>query len=665
MTDTLIVLRVASGQWLNPDKTEKLLAWLGSRPGAVDEIALFSSFTHPPLPIDTVRQYGARLAEVMLQIRAEGYRVGVNILATMGHREENLPGSLAEPWPRVTDPAGKVSLGSYCPASPSLLGYAEELYELVAKAQPDFIWVDDDVRLMSHQPVQATCFCDQCIERFNREIGADYTRASLVAAMSGAPSAQRDELRLLWLEHNRRMIADLLRRSAQAVHRVDPQLSLGFMTGDRFYEGYGFREWAEALEGPESPPARWRPGCGFYTDDAYLGLVDKANAIGRQVSQLPARVTVIQSEIESFTYQRLSKSVAVTMLEGIAYMAAGATGLALNVIGDPDELDEQYTPLLDGVFRIRPFLQALREASGRSACEGLWPAWNRNLYADRRAEGDWLERNQNMEALGLAYVLGEIGLPMAYDPQGARASLMAGPIPGAFAAEELRELFKGGVVLDGEALMTLEGMGLVDWTGVRLARTIDIDAIEILAEHPLNGSFGGWRRNCRQSFWPQPSYHLEPLKPDVEVLANMVDYQGNVLGPCMTAYENPMGGRVVVLGYSPWQRIYDLAKSNQLKAVCRWVSRDTLPVVVETYAKVVIWARRSAQGGLTAVLINASLDPIPELFLRARTRVTELTRWLASGEQDSLSAQRVGPEHVRVRMTDIAPWSAHLLCWPN
>ena len=182
MSDTLIALRVAPGYWLDPHRTVELLRWLGMRPGTVDEIALFSSFTHPPLPIDVVRSRCERLAEAMPQIREGGYSVGVNVLSTIGHHEENLPGSLSEPWTRATDPRGRVCLGSYCPTDLRLLRYVEELYTLVAAAGPDFIWIDDDVRLMGHMPVGATCFCDRCIERFNREAGCSHTRSSLSAA---------------------------------------------------------------------------------------------------------------------------------------------------------------------------------------------------------------------------------------------------------------------------------------------------------------------------------------------------------------------------------------------------------------------------------------------------------------------------------------------------
>ena len=122
----------------------------------------------------------------------------------------------------------------------------------------------------------ATCFCDACIERFNLEFAAIFAERRWWQQLKGNPSSARDAWRDRWLEHNRRLVAGLLRAAAQAVHHVDPKISMGFMTGDRFYEGYAFAEWADALEGADSGPARWRPGGGFYSDDAYMGLVEKA-----------------------------------------------------------------------------------------------------------------------------------------------------------------------------------------------------------------------------------------------------------------------------------------------------------------------------------------------------------------------------------------------------
>ena len=664
MSKNQVALRAGTAQWLSDEGFQDLLRFLAAHPQAIDEVIFFTSFTHPPIPLDEMERRCARLAAVLPRVRAAGYRAGINVLSSMGHHEENLPHSLAAPWPRVTDPQGAISQGSYCPASPELLDYVHRIYTLVALAGPDVIWVDDDVRLYGHMPVTATCFCDPCIERFNAEYGASFTRETLVAATQGEPTLARDAWRDRWLEHNRRMISTLLRTAAQAVHLVDPSMELGFMTGDRFYEGYAFAEWAQALEGasPHSRAARWRPGGGFYSDDAYMGLVEKAHDVGRQVSQLPENVQVIQSEIENFPYQRLRKSVAVTLLEAAAHMAAGATGPAFNIIGSSDPLAE-YTPFLDAIAAAKPFLRAVRDATGRSPAAGVWPAWNRDLFANHGATGDWLHLNESIAALRRMYVLGELGLPIAYGPQGANVSVLSGPVPAAFDRRELERMFAGGMLLDVPAVHSLEQMGLGELTGVRVAEGIAHDMSEVLSEHPLNGRFAGWSRDCRQSFWPETAYRLEPAGDGVEELAHLADYAGVNHGPCMTAYNNPLGGRVVVAGYYPWTLIHNLAKSSQVKAVCQWLSGDALPVVVETYARAVVWARNDALGRLVVLLLNASLDPAPAITLRARTRASTVQHLAMSGEGDTLTVSASGPNHVSLALENVAPWSMHLLQW--
>ena len=52
-------------------------------------------------------------------------------------------------------------------------------YQLFARAKPDFIWVDDDVR-QSHHSVTYPCFCPICLGMFGR--GND--RAALVKRMN-------------------------------------------------------------------------------------------------------------------------------------------------------------------------------------------------------------------------------------------------------------------------------------------------------------------------------------------------------------------------------------------------------------------------------------------------------------------------------------------------
>ena len=65
MPDNLIALRVGTAQWMTDDGFGDLMHFLGHvRPRAVDEVAFFTSFTHPPLPLDEMERRCARLVGI-------------------------------------------------------------------------------------------------------------------------------------------------------------------------------------------------------------------------------------------------------------------------------------------------------------------------------------------------------------------------------------------------------------------------------------------------------------------------------------------------------------------------------------------------------------------------------------------------------------------------
>lgn len=93
-------------------------------------------------------------------------------------------------------------------------------YACVASAEPDFIWVDDDLRLFGHMPVRATCFCARCLEMFADECGTSFDRESLRRTFDEGGMHEKLEVRKAWLEHNRKVIAKVLCAVEASVHTL-------------------------------------------------------------------------------------------------------------------------------------------------------------------------------------------------------------------------------------------------------------------------------------------------------------------------------------------------------------------------------------------------------------------------------------------------------------
>ena len=131
----------------------------------------------------------------------------------------------------------------------------------------------------------------------------------------------------------------------------------------------------------------------------------------------------------------------------------------------------------------------------------------------------------------------------------------------------------------------------------------------------------------------------------------------------MTAFTNELGGRVVLMGYFPWNQIHGLSKSSQMKAVCRWLSYDRVPVLVESFAKVVVWSREGVDGRKAVVVLSASLDPLEELSIQVRSDDLHFLHFDPTAKSVAIAGEEIPSPggYVRVTLRDLAPWSIHLL----
>jgi len=656
-----VAFRVGICLWLRPERFDELLELFAANGGVTDEVTLFTSETHPPLPLEELRRRCDILSQRMATARERGYRSGINILATIGHHDENLPHSLQVDCARMTDLHGSICRGSFCPNDERFRReYVVPAYEAMAEADPDYIWIDDDVRLRGHMPISDTCFCDHCLEIFAAESGFQHTRESFRQALAAGSPDEQLELRRAWVDHNRGTIGRLLGLIERTVHTRRPGMPLGFMDGSRFYEGFDMEAWAQILAGPEGAEVLWRPGGGNYTEESLDGAADKAHQMGREAAALPDSVVCIQSELESFPYQRLRKSEQYTALEAALYIAAGCTGTAFNVLSMYDEPLDEYAPLVRRLCRTRPFLDRLASTFGRLHPQGLYTGWTRDSAAVAGLDSG--EMGHSVPGMTQADEMLKMGLPAGYRADRSVLTALEGDGVLALDDEEIRRILAGGVYMDAPALQRLEERGYGEFTGFRVASRHDVDGSELLLEHPLNGPFAGRHRNGRQSFYKCPAYGLEPVAEGAAPLARLVDYVDDEMAACCAGvFENALGGRVYVAGYYPWTQIQSLPKSSQIKSICRWLSADQLGAWVSSFHRVALWDRLLPDGRHAAALVNMYLDPAEGVELTLRTEGTALevtdmecattTVYTATGG-DAVAADGTR----RFALPTIAPW---------
>lgn len=657
-----ISFRVSTQQWMPEARFERLLALFEKHKGVTDEVTLFHSFTHSPVPLDEVQRRADVAARRMAALRKAGFRTGINVLTTIGHHEEDLPHSLSpEDYTPLTDVHGNVCRGAFCPNDPRMQEYIRRLCQITAAAGPDYVWIDDDVRLAGHMPVHLTCFCDHCLAIFHKESGTQYTRDSLRQAFVAGPEADRLALRRAWLAHNRATIARLFAVIERTVHEARPGLPLGFMTGDRFYEGYDFDHWARVLAGPGRAEVYWRPGGGFYADEWTPGLAQKSHDVGRQVSLLPPEVVSIQSEIENFPYHRLKKSAHVTVLEAASHVAAGCTGAAFNVLSGNDEPLDEFEPLVARIHAARPFLDLLVRHLGRRPRVGVFPFWCKDsAAASDLAGGNWFAFTGFPSTLGPSLL--EIGLPACYSHRGASVTLLSGDVAAPLSDDEVRKVLSGAVYMDALALDYLNRRGFGELTGFAVEKSLDRDCIERLGAHPLNGPFAGRVRDARQSFNHWPAAVLKATDPKAEALSGLVDYRDNEVARCtMGVFENRQGGRVCVAGYFPWTFLHNLSKSAQTKSVLRWLSRDRLPAYVASFHKVNLWVSEPVGDRVALAMTNASFDAAEGLVLMLRTGADEVRVFDMECRETAVRGDSPDGPYRKFVLPPVGPWQMRLV----
>lgn len=651
--------RIGLPQWETDATFGKLVALLGEYRSVVDEVCLFDSMTHHLyIPLDDYARRMEVAAERLDALRQAGVGcAGINVLCTIGHINEAWDCMPPLPFQAMVGHDGSVSTGCACPNTPEMRAYVRAKYELAARAQPDFIWVDDDIR-MHHHGVAWGCFCPTCLAQFAERAVKPFTREELVQAFDD-PAAGR--IRELWVEQNIASIELLLADVKEAVHRINPGVELGLMTAGAewsTYSGQAFDRWFTALGATKA-----RPGGGFYDDATPMAMFGKALSCGRQRAILPDGVTDVQYELENFPYQRLKKSATTVVDECSLALANGLNGIAFNMLGLITSDNEDSLPWVSALPAVRPLWDAWVAHTTGLPTAGLWPAWSSQLMAKRAVQPgeSWLG-GAPRHNLSLPNVLAEIGLPLAADAPGC-GTVLCGRVAEVFGDHELRAMLSAGVLMDSFALDVLHARGLGHLTGVRLAQRLDNGLRELFTGDPLNGIAAGKIRDARIEFWGDAKGMgdvLEPVSPGVRVLTTIEDYFGRERGPGMTAFENELGGRVVVMGYAPWIFLHSVGKRLQLQNAADWISRDTIPVRVEEPVRLIPVARVAADRRRGAVmLVNAGMDAISEVNVHVRLAARR-ARVLAVGQDEhtvEITSEGAGG---RITMRSIPPWGLRM-----
>ena len=188
-------LRVTPAIWEPETEFAGFLAWL-NRLQALDEVALLTGDIHVAPSLEKMTGRAGILKKRVSALKAAGCRAGINILCTLGHAAEDRKSAESLSGEPFMDIDGNSSPGNFCPQGEIWKNsYLKPVYRMLAEAGPEFIWIDDDLRLHNHGAASYGCFCDGCFRKLSEYFGfhgsrrefADFFDRGSAEEFAGAP----------------------------------------------------------------------------------------------------------------------------------------------------------------------------------------------------------------------------------------------------------------------------------------------------------------------------------------------------------------------------------------------------------------------------------------------------------------------------------------------
>lgn len=232
--------------------------------------------------------------------------------------------------------------------------------------------------------------------------------------------------------------------------------------------------------------------------------------------------------------------------------------------------------------------------------------------------------------LGLAsanwgeFAFGAYGIPFyaTYDAVGTNVcAVMGAEATALLSDDDLSRIFRGRVLVDGDAALALTKRGLSGLLGVK-AETAELD---YNCERQANGTFV---RLSRSPSVPR----LTPLFPGAETHSELVRRRGSgeryePIAPACVISTNTLGGTVATMVYNcrlePWN-IWNEARRDALVDVLEQLNGGPLDVRIEADQDVLALACRQSEKTLVLV-VNLGYDPVePRVLTASRAKEFEI-----------------------------------------
>lgn len=474
-----------------------------------------------------------RFAYVRDAVAGHGIELAVLIQSTVGHGWNGKVPLTEEPWQKVVYVNGQES-PRMCHYDEGFRKYVYDCIAAISRERPSLLLIDDDVGVRMRE-----CFCPKHIEALNKALGVSYSREDYEKLCS--PSKIDDPVFAEIAVVFRDICVDFAKVIRSAVDSVDPTIRCGLCC---CYGGYfNHAEVAKALAGNTEPFIRINNA--VYGNKHPDSLVSVFRSASRVLKQIEGIDTVLD-ETDTCPHNYMSESAAMFHSHITNAMLSGFSGCKLWT-------SEFKVPVNKGSqARYEKKLRDYRGFYGtlnKLAKEIVWQGVSGLAFK----LPDTIAGHPTNSAWGISgnisshCIEGMYALPLRYeDVDVPGISFLRASDVVSMKDEQLRLLLSNKVVVDSLAAREVCKRGMADLIGVN-ADEGDRDFF-FSSEQNSAGTID------TAVLWEESNSYLKPLSDKVEILSYFCKGQRFIDAyrafPGSTYYRNPLGGEIVVLGWS-------------------------------------------------------------------------------------------------------------------
>ena len=559
--------RVPVSRWLDDNNFKEHLENVKKNIDVIDEVSVFIEYSHHGYvelsELETMCSVAKKRLDAYREVGVKS--VGINTLCTIGHLDEAWDYMAKLPMQGYKGRDGRVSKSCMCPSSDAFKEYIAAKYKLVAAARPDFIWIDDDIRIGNHG-VADGCYCDKCISDFNKAYGLSESFESLTQNV-----VRGGEIKNKWDKFREDLYTDVCALLARTINEADENIIIGTMCSSVFRES-----WVKAQKS-----TMLRPGGGFYCDDNHVEMIKKAIDTGKQVARFSnENINDIQYEFEDFPYKRYDKSMHISAMESSFALLNGCDGVVYNFMGRTE-----YPEFYSMVRRNAKYWDKLTEL-----CRG-----KKNVGVYARSIDDTL-------------AFAELGFSVAHSLKDAHVAILDGVLVSGLSDDELKSVLSRGAYVDTSAVDNICRRGFGHLIGCKINYCNDNGLMERLTDDELNRGAEGYIRDPFINFYGTvPVYRLIPTD-ECRVLSKLITIHREEVGNAMLAFENELGGRIVASSFFAFSSLRFIEKHKQLVNIFDWLSYGKSALKIDRLGRLYPVLKKDESGDFVLMLYNPSFD---------------------------------------------------------